>query len=160
MLDQPIIFTRKNKEKIAIVIIDIQGLGDSDNSDEAVDNLLMYVELQMCNVQIINMNRKFNSFHFVKVASCATYSEMNDKVPSAFGTLVLMARDFTLEEESKLGLQYRQFSAMGLKKRIAAHTDGLPNTEHDIMDVSINKILITSQKHYEELMAEKVCALL
>jgi len=48
----------------------------------------------------------------------------------------------------------------GLKKRIAAHTDGLPNTEHDIMDVSINKILITSQKHYEELMAEKVCALL
>jgi len=54
--------------QIAIVVIDIQGLGDSDNSDEAVDNLLMYVGLQMCNAQIINVNRKLTSFHFGKVA--------------------------------------------------------------------------------------------
>jgi len=54
--------------QVAIVIVDIQGLGDSDNSDEAVDNLLMYVGLQMCNVQIINVNRKLNSYHFTKVA--------------------------------------------------------------------------------------------
>jgi len=53
---------------MAIVVIDIQGLGDSDNSNEAVDNLLMYIGLQMCNVQIINVNRKLVSFHLVKVA--------------------------------------------------------------------------------------------
>ncbi|KAF6027028.1 hypothetical protein EB796_014659 [Bugula neritina] len=240
MYNKPIIFTRKNKRKVAIVVIDIQGLGDSDNSDEAVDNLLMYVGLQMCNVQIINVNKKLNSFHFVKVASCATYSEMNDKVPSAFGTLLFLTRDFRLAEESLLGLQENYFSAMksdakhgsmvatfdrinkcfskvicfnfprpsdkvdhheakagtlslcgdsigedflkyckelfqyllalpikkefnidysiklfeGLKKRIAAHTDGLPNTEHVIVDVTINNIFIAAKMHFEELMVE------
>jgi len=50
---------------------------------------------------------------------------MNDKVPSAFGTLVLMARDFTLEEESKLGLQYRQFSAMVSKLNMSNYMEEL-----------------------------------
>jgi len=42
--------------------------------------------------------------------SCATYSEINDKMPSVFGTLVFLTRDFTLDDESKLGLQDEQFS--------------------------------------------------
>jgi len=37
---------------------------------------------------------------------------MNDKVPSAFGTLLFLTRDFTLAEESRLGLQEKHFSAM------------------------------------------------
>jgi len=45
----------------------------------------------------------------------------------------------------------------GLQKRIAAHTDGLPNTDHVIMDVTINNIFIASQQHYEKLMTEEVC---
>jgi len=37
---------------------------------------------------------------------------MNDRVPSAFGNLVFLTRDFTLEEESRLGLQEEQFPNM------------------------------------------------
>jgi len=58
----------------------MQGLGDSDNSDEAVDNLLMYVGLQMCNVQIINTHRMLSSSEIINVAVSQPFALYLSKV--------------------------------------------------------------------------------
>jgi len=49
---------------------------------------------------------------------------MNDKVPSAFGTLLFLTRDFRLAEESLLGLQENYFSAMVSQKTFLIQLDG------------------------------------
>jgi len=54
--------------QVAIALIDIQGLGDSRNASEAIDNLLMYVGLQICNLQIINVRGEVLATEFAKIS--------------------------------------------------------------------------------------------
>jgi len=44
--------------------------------------------------------------------SCFTYGEINDKVSSAFGTLVFLIRDFTLGGEENCGQDDMEFENM------------------------------------------------
>jgi len=59
--------------QVAIALIDIKGMGDLRNASEAVDNLLMYVGLQICNLQIINVKGELLASEFAKLSVSDLY---------------------------------------------------------------------------------------
>ncbi|KAF6028112.1 ATL1 [Bugula neritina] len=84
---------------IVIVLIDCQGTGDSLMSTPTLDNLILYLGLQLTNVQILNLKSVLQTNDLERIDMCQHFSDLDPENSLFNCSLLYLLRDYNGDKE-------------------------------------------------------------
>ncbi|KAF6033813.1 hypothetical protein EB796_007879 [Bugula neritina] len=84
---------------IVIVLIDCQGTGDSLKSTPTLDNLILYLGLQLANVQILNLKSVLQTNDLERIDMCQHFSDLDSESALLNCSLLYLLRDYNGDKE-------------------------------------------------------------
>ncbi|KAF6034850.1 ATL3 [Bugula neritina] len=84
---------------IVIVLIDCQGTGDSLMSTPTLDNLILYLGLQLANVQILNLKSVLQTNDLERIDMCQHFSDLDPENSLLNCSLLYLLRDYNGDKE-------------------------------------------------------------
>ncbi|KAF6034849.1 ATL1 [Bugula neritina] len=84
---------------IVIVLVDCQGTGDSLMSTPTLDNLILYLGLQLANVQILNLKSVLQTNDLERIYMCQHFSDLHLEDSLFNCSLLYLLRDYNGDNE-------------------------------------------------------------
>ncbi|KAF6033679.1 hypothetical protein EB796_008015 [Bugula neritina] len=79
--------------------MDCQGTGDARLSSPTLDNLILYMGVQMASIQILNLKGVLQATDLERLDLCADYAEADPESKALFNSLVFLIRDWEGDDE-------------------------------------------------------------
>ncbi|XP_067943064.1 atlastin-3-like [Watersipora subatra] len=83
--------------KKAIILLDCQGYADPTRSDPTLDNLILFIALQLGDVHILNVNQTFGNEDLSQLSVCALHAD-DDATGYIFQRNVVLVRNWEFDE--------------------------------------------------------------
>ncbi|XP_067951802.1 atlastin-2-like, partial [Watersipora subatra] len=131
-------------ERKAIILMDCQGTADSMRSNPTLDNLILFLGLQLADVHILNVNQSMGADAISRLSLCAFHADEN-ATGSIFKRNIILVRDWRESHRpmqlddliNKTHSEALKTEAEGIKKAFKAfEVEGLPHPGFAVVKAS------------------------